>query len=489
MKDLRNLAIKGAIWNYSINFVSAFIQPLTILIVARFLSPEHFGIFGMSILVIRFVIYIQDIGTGYALIQRKQFSETNTNTAFLNIAALGILWFFLIFFIAPFIANYFKNYDLILAIRVLAIYFLLNPLSFIQRKIFERELKFKNLFFLRALSLIFSAVVAISLVIMKFDFWALIFGFLAEPFILAIVIWKFSSWRPRLLYDLKLSKRMFSFGGLATAALLLGWLINFVDHVFVGRFLGERQLGIYQLGGRLGLFLFFYAAAPLCRVFYSTFCKIQEDKLSLKNYYLGYIRLVSTLVIPVCALIYFIAPLAIKLFLEFRWHPTIRIIQLFSIFSIFLSFVAVNPELLRAVGRQKVLLKILVARIVFTVPLLYFFAQRSIIEVCYVHIVVSAIFLPINLLILHKILRWKVYELLNVLKSSIVIILALVFTNTLFQRQIFGLNFMHDNNLLKLFTLSTFLVITYFILLIRLEKQYFRELLVFLKDIFSNANR
>ncbi|MFC1755389.1 oligosaccharide flippase family protein, partial [Thermoproteota archaeon] len=305
------------------------------------------------------------------------------------------------------------------------------------------------------------------------------------PFILAVIIWIFDPWRPLWVYDFKISKEMLCFGGIATLTLFFGWILHNVDQIFIGRFLGEGSLGIYQVGYRFGMLFYLYLAAPLSLVFYSAFCKMQEDLTSLKYYYFSYLRFTTLLIFPACLMFYVLSPAAINICLDMKWHPCIPIVQLFAVFCTLVSFVAVNVELFRAVNRQDILLKVLLARVVFTVPLLYFASKDGIVDVCRIHILASLLFLPINLFFVKKVLKWSMVELWSPIKNSVIILIVLISTSILLQKYIFKIYMFSYNEILRFVSTGVILFVVYLSLLVKFEKKLIRDFFSFINDSLS----
>ena len=75
-KSLTSHSITGFFWSLSSVGGQAILQIIVLMVLARQLTPEDFGIVGVAVLVLSFSMALSEIGLGPALIQRSELSET-----------------------------------------------------------------------------------------------------------------------------------------------------------------------------------------------------------------------------------------------------------------------------------------------------------------------------------------------------------------------------------------------------------------------------
>ncbi len=418
-QSITHKAIKSTKWVFLSTVISKIWQPVITIILARLLSPEDFGLLALAIVVTSIIALFQDLGLAHALIQRREHMEEAADVIFWSGLVLGIFWYGAIFISAPFAAYYFHDERVISVLRIIGISFVVNPFGIVQKTSLTKELHFKELFYLNLIPTVVPGIVSIILAIEGFGVWALVLGSLMSPISSVVIVWFKIPWRPRWRYNLSIAKEMLGFGGFVSAESFLGWGITKIDNLFVGRFLGARQLGIYNMGWNVGFWPAQNLSVPIINIAYPMFSKLQQDMHTVRKHYLKIIELISLVSFPLGILIALTAHMFVPLLLGNRWMDAIPIIQLLSIIGILASIVWINPQIYRAIGRPDITPKFLVARSIISIPLYYFAAQKGIIFLCGIHLMLVAFFVPINIYIGMRVLDISLREIIGKLSSAI----------------------------------------------------------------------
>ncbi len=399
-------------------FLSRGLYPVVLVVLARLLSPEAFGLAAMAITVTTLFSCFSDLGLKHAMVQQKGDTEKIASLAFCVLLPLGVVWFIVIWFIAPFIGEYFKNLEVVPMVRTLGLMFIIQPLSDVPLSILLRDLKFKALFYRQLVPQLFSGVTSITLAFMGYGAWALVLGTLAGIAGTAIVVWRQTDWRPRIFIETKLLNSMFKFGSFVSIQRILGWMTVKADHLFVGRFLGASVLGIYRVGHTYGNLPLQVLGGPFHSVIYPIFCKISGDINEVKQKYHAYIKWVSVINIPIGVAFIFIVPFLVPVLLGDKWLAAIPVMQLITVTSMLSSIVGVNAEVYKAIGRPDVGVKFFICRVIVSMPFYYFAAQKSIVVLALTHVGLACFFVPINILVCSFVLGIKYLGVLGKIKTG-----------------------------------------------------------------------
>ena len=95
------------------------------IVLARLLSPEDFGIVGMSLSVIQILKVAMSLGFNDALIQNKENSHRAYSTVFIINLSFGIFITAVIYLSAPLIAQFYGRIELISIVKLLSFIYLL----------------------------------------------------------------------------------------------------------------------------------------------------------------------------------------------------------------------------------------------------------------------------------------------------------------------------------------------------------------------------
>lgn len=99
------------VWSQIVGFIIG-------IILARLLTPEDYGLVGISMIFIAFSNVFIEAGFSNALIRKLDRTQADYSTAFYFNAAMGIVMYIALYFVAPFIADYFEDKQLILLTRL-----------------------------------------------------------------------------------------------------------------------------------------------------------------------------------------------------------------------------------------------------------------------------------------------------------------------------------------------------------------------------------
>ncbi len=104
-------------------------------LLARLLNPYDFGVVAMQGLFFAISNAFIDCGLEGALIQKRECTKEDTNSAFVYTLTVSVLLYLLFFFSAPFIEEYFHTPNLQKIVRVKAKVLILNAMGLVTRSI------------------------------------------------------------------------------------------------------------------------------------------------------------------------------------------------------------------------------------------------------------------------------------------------------------------------------------------------------------------
>ena len=93
--NLKRKSVHGGILSICAQLTTVFIQTASLVILARLLTPEDYGIIAMAAVIIAFADLFRDLGLSAAAIQKKELTnKQQTNLFWLNIIVGGCLMIF-----------------------------------------------------------------------------------------------------------------------------------------------------------------------------------------------------------------------------------------------------------------------------------------------------------------------------------------------------------------------------------------------------------
>jgi teichuronic acid exporter len=167
-----------------------------------------------------------------------------------------------------------------------------------------------------------------------------------------VVLLYFSSWRPRLKRPGREMRGLMRFGLHVTGAGFLWFLYSNADFAVVGKVLGTVALGYYALAFQLMSLPVQKLTATVNQIAYPVFCRLQDDRPRLGDWYLRLTVMLSFLGTPILAGLALVAEDAFLVVLGAKWLPAVGSFQVLSTVGIVLVVAASLPPFLNVLGRS-----------------------------------------------------------------------------------------------------------------------------------------
>src|SRR4030042_2880682 len=113
--------LRGVGWRVLTNVTVQVVRFAVLLVLARFLSPEDFGLVGMAMVAIAFAQVFHTGGLGLALIQRKDLTETQVSSSFWAIASFGTCLTIILLAVSSLVGRFYENNQVAPVLAALAL--------------------------------------------------------------------------------------------------------------------------------------------------------------------------------------------------------------------------------------------------------------------------------------------------------------------------------------------------------------------------------
>lgn len=241
----------GALWSFMGNTGSQILSFLFGIVLARMLAPEVFGML-LTIQVFTGVAgFIAGAGMGQALVRAKDTTRADYDIVFTLQLVIGCGIYAIFFVAGPLIADWYDTPLYGDLIRVSALSFLFRPFNNVPASILHREMRFKDMTWVRALSLLASNLACIALAYYGFGVWALILGGMVSPLITIPLFSILAKWRPGLSLDIRRAREVARYGMLVSVTDIIVYLRTRASAFVLSRTLGPAAVGLYNKGESL----------------------------------------------------------------------------------------------------------------------------------------------------------------------------------------------------------------------------------------------
>jgi len=349
------LSLKHSLkWSFLAELASKAFQPLVLIVLARLLTPEDFGVMTAATMVVAFSQIFWEAGLAKAVIQRQTDVDAAANAAFWMNVGFGVVVATLLYASATLIADrVFHDGRVGAVLQVMAIQVMFGALSSIHAALLQKEMRFRQLFWVRLATVFLPALASIPLAWSGLGYWALVAGAVAGQAAQVVMLWAMSQWRPRWSFDAGVAREMARFGAWVAGSGLLAWFYGWADSLIVGMHLGSGELGLYRAGNQVATMIYGVMFTPIVPVLYSHLARIGGEPKRLSSEFEKIVRILAMIAIPAAFTLFAIAePLCLALFGD-QWRGVGFVVGVLALSHGIAWTVGMNGEAYRAVGRPR----------------------------------------------------------------------------------------------------------------------------------------
>lgn len=365
--SLKATATKGIIWSAVDKFAVQLGQFVVGIVLARILVPEDFGLIGMLAIFIALSQIFIESGLGMGLIQRQNRSEIDFSTLFVFNLGVSSFFYLVLFFSAPFISSFFQQPQLTDLTRVLGLSLFLNAFAIVQRTKLTISIDFKSIAKSNVIGMITGGLCGIIAAANGYGVWALVVQTLMGSFASFVSLWLLSKWSPSIAFSKKSFKSLFGYGSKLLIAGLYAQILNNVYNICLGKFYPTAALGYYTRAKSFADISAGTIVSILQQATFPILTSVQYDKEKLVSVYSRIIRMSAFFIIPLMTLIALLAKPIVILLLTDKWVHLIPLLQWMVFARIFFPMSAINMNLLNAIGRSDLFLKVDLCKLPLTI--------------------------------------------------------------------------------------------------------------------------
>jgi PST family polysaccharide transporter len=282
-EDLARKSVRAGAISIIARAVNATIQVGTILILARLLTPEDYGLVAMVAALTGFAPALVDLGTRDAVVQRIGITEREVSALFWLTLCVGIGCTVVISACGPLIASFYSEPRLSGIAFVASLSFLAVASSAQHQALLRRAVMFREIAVVDIVANLLSAVIAVAMAYTGLGYWALVTRPVVMYSFTAAGIWWSCGWLPGKPAVTSGVRQMIKFGLNLCGFTMTDFAGRNGDRVVIGHGLGSRTLGYYQNALFVYDNLLDVLVFPLHQVAVSNLSRLQGDLEQLRR--------------------------------------------------------------------------------------------------------------------------------------------------------------------------------------------------------------
>lgn len=398
MRDssLKSKAKKGIIWSAIDKFAVQIGQFVVSVLLARILMPEDFGLMGMLAIFIALSQTFIESGLGVGLIQRQDRNDVDFSTLFVFNLVVSGFFYLLLFFSAPFIASFFGQPQLTNLTRILGLSLIVNAFAIVQRTKLAIAVDFKSIAKSNVMGMLAGGLFGVMAAINGYGVWSLVFQVLGAALASCLGLWFLGNWWPSVAFSKKSFASLFGYGSKLLVAGLYAQLLNNIYNICLGKFYPAASLGYYTRAKTFADLSAGTIVGVLQQATFPILAEVHQDKERLVSIYGRMIRMSAFFSIPIMTLIALLAKPIVILLLTEKWIMLIPFLQWMVFARIFYPMSALNMNLLNAVGRSDLFLKVDLSKLPLTVLAMAITIPLGLKAIIIGHVVTTTLFFFMN---------------------------------------------------------------------------------------------
>jgi teichuronic acid exporter len=398
------------------------------LILAYLLVPEDFGLVALCALVINLAQVFSDLGFASVLIQKRIENNSRIlSSVFWFNLFFNVLLYLIIFFLASsLLSDFYKNPLLDILLKVISLQIVISPFFFVNKLILNRDLKFKELFYVNAISILISSFTAVVLAFYGFGVWAIIFQSIIAALTQLILYIFLGKWTVSFIYKFIDIKNILTLGVFDFLKRVVEYVTQNSQTIILSAFLTIESLGFLAFATTYTISIWIPFRNKLKKLFFPLFSKIQDDKERIKSNHLTTIEYTVLLFIPYVLFLFFFSDDILFLFSEGKWYESAIVFQFFSVLILIQCTEGTPDVIMKSFGKFDDLFYLQIIRCVLLIAsMLYGIIYFEIEGLLYAMIIIQVILNYISYLFIKPLINLTLAEIINQIKSSVVYFLIL----------------------------------------------------------------
>lgn len=322
------------------------------MIVSRYVTPADTGTVAMVTTFVSFIVLF-DTGLTWATVQTKNLAEEQLNSLFWIGVLLGLFLWLACIVAGPFLALFYHNENLKLLCPILGLSPFLNSLATQPAALLRRQLLQKTLNSIDTVSIVCSSLIGITMAISHTGYWAIVAQLVMLNLIKVILLLFFSKFKPGKPRYSKDALPLLKFGGWLAMSNYVCYFQLYLGSILMGYAFGDVVLGNYMKAFGLKTLPTMYATMVVTDVMVASLAALQMDKERMGAAYRKALVLTAFIGCPAGALLFPLAPEAVRFLYGSQWELAIPLLKWLSLPAVMLPVSTTTIWLFLAAGKGR----------------------------------------------------------------------------------------------------------------------------------------
>ena len=360
-KEKESLAL-GFLWSFLENILAKGTSFIIGIVLARLLTPEEFGLVGTVAIFMAISSAFVDSGFSQAIINKKELSSVDCNTAFWFNITIASVFYLLLYFLAPLISIFYEIKIVESIIRVLGLTLIISSAGLISKTLLIRAVNFKKQMYISLTANCISGLISILLACNGYGVWSLVFQQISFQLISTILLLYTVSWSPKLIFSKDSFRYLYRYGINLLLSGLMFTIFNNIYYAVIGKAYSVSTLGFYTRAEQFNDIGSRNITNIVQRVSFPFLSRLQENKQQLSECFTKILKNTAFVSIPIILGISALSEPIIILLLGEKWRGAVWMLQLLCFSGMFHPLINLNLNIFKVVANTKLFMHLEVFR-------------------------------------------------------------------------------------------------------------------------------
>lgn len=310
---------------------------LGMVILARLLMPEHFGLIAMVTAISGAVELFKDLGLATVTVKEKDITHDQISTLFWVNTGIGVALTVLFAGLGPIISWFYNDTRLFWIVLAISPAFLMGGITVQHQALLRRNMKFTQLAAIQLIATGLSIVVSVVLAWEGFGYWSLVWREIVRPMISWLGVWWHCRWLPGAPKFGPDIRRLFQSGSQVTGFNVLVFGARSLDQILLGKFWGAVPVGLYKQAGTVLQLQSSMVTFPITNVMTSALSALQGEPEKYSKYYKEAVSLLAFCQMPLAAFFVVFSESIVMVLFGQKWVSAAPLLQILAMASAFES--------------------------------------------------------------------------------------------------------------------------------------------------------
>jgi O-antigen/teichoic acid export membrane protein len=414
-------------------------------ILARFLSPNEYGIVGVVTVFITFFSILGDIGIGTAIVQNRDLTPKDISDIFKITILLSICLGLSFYLLSYGIAWFYGSDTYILIGQLLAVSVFFSSLSGVPRSLLMKNKSFKLLGGIDIIASVTTGILVVFLAVRGYSYYSIVWRSILSNLMACVMCFYFSKLRLMGGFGFGGFRKIARYSGFQFAFNFINYFSRNLDNILIGKFMGNQNLGIYSQSYQLMMYPVANLTHVITPVLHPVLARFVDQPKIIFEEYLKVVNILAMLGVPISLFVFFSSTEIVYLVLGSKWMGVAPVLQIFGA-SIWLQMVnSSGGAIFQSMGRTDMLFKMGILSTFTTISAtllgILYYQSLTLTALC-ISIAIATNFVIVYYVLIHRILNSSFMRFLKVIAQHMK--LAAVLALLLYLTQVFA-PFTQDN--------------------------------------------